>query len=216
MSFQLTDATNFFNRLQSNTMNNDGILDQKEAERRYKELLDTDPGAIPKEIKDKLGSGGLNSDMFNSIDPLGTKDGYINNQELYKFGSGDSGFKPYRSPAGSQPAPSFEQAGYLVQGNGYADARASARTLIKDVGGILGSANDSGVADKKLSKEEVDHAITLIRANTDTVDHADGKARLLQSLYQNFDLNSRDGYITAGSLSKILRVAPSPTGEGWA
>jgi hypothetical protein len=216
MGLQLNDTSKFFNKLQSSTINNDGILNQREAETSYKNLLANDPCGIPPEIKDKFGSGGLNSDTFNSIDRLGTKDGFINDQELFKHVKGDSGFKPYTPPLGNSPAPSFAKAGYLVERNGHADAKASAKAMIQDVGSILGTANDGRVADNKLSKEETDHAITLIRANSDTVQNADGKAKLLQSLDQNFDANSKDGYITKESLTKVLRGAPTPKGEGWA
>jgi len=215
MGLQLNDVTNFFNKLQSSTINNDGILNQREAEGAYTKMLQDDPNDIPQAIKDKLGSGGLNGDTFNNIDPLGMKDGFINDQELFKYVSGDSGFTPYRPPIGSNPAPNFANAGYLVQNNGHADAQKSSEALIKDVGGILGVANDGRVADDKLSKPEIDHAITLIRANTGTVDNADGKAKLLASLSQNFDADSQGGYITSDSLAKTLRMSPVPSGDGW-
>ena len=214
MTLTLSDVTSFFQKMESKTINKDGILNQTEAEQAYKQMSSSD---IPQEIKDKFGSGGLNADFFNQIDPLGVKDGFINDHELYKFVSGDSSFKPYTPPAGSGTIPSFADAGYLVKCHcNKPNAEASSAKLIQDTGGILGAANDGGVADDKLSKLEVEHAITLIRANEGTVDNAEGKAKLLESIDQHFDSEKdASGFITKSSLANALKSDSSISSEKW-
>jgi len=180
-------------------------------------MLQYDSCDIPEDIKQKFANGGLNSDAFNQIDPLGVKDGFINDQELYKYVSGDASFQPYTPPPGSGTIPSFADAGYLVTCHcNKPDAESSSDKLIQDTGGILGCANDGGVADDKLSKPEIDHAITLIQANTSTVDHADGKAKLLESIDKNFDSEKDgNGFITKSSLANALRSNSSISSDSW-
>jgi hypothetical protein len=210
------DMIAFFEKLESKTQNKDGVLTHVEASDAYQKLLSEDPGAIPDQVKNKLGSQGL-SDLgtFNQIDEKGSKDGFINWQELHKYVTNDNSFHPWVPPNPDLSTPDFAAAGYLVKNGNVNDAHASSQKLVTDVEGLLGAANDGGTPDSKLSKAEIASAITQVQAHRDTVGSSDAKLKILKFLYRNFDQQSEGGSITAESLSKNLRNSAVPDGSGW-
>ena len=206
----------FFEKLESKTQNKDGVLTQVEASDAYQKLLAEDPGAIPDQVQKKLGAQGLSDlGVFNQIDETGSKDGFINWQELHKYVTNDNSFHPWVPPHPDLSTPDFAAAGYLVKNGNVNDASASSKKLVTDVEGILGAANDGGTPDSKLSKAEIASAITQVQAHRNTVGSSDAKLKILEFLYRNFDQQSDSGSITAESLSKNLRNSAVPNGSGW-
>ena len=225
MAIGLNDVTKFFQKLEGYTINKDGILNQSEMEDAYK-IMEKDSGdQIPKEIKDKF-KNGLNSDAFNSMDSLGTKDGYVNDQEFYATLNKDADpYKPKEGPKGSEYGKdsASDRAGYSA----YKDddktnlnSKETAKNQINDNEGILGSANDGGKADGKLTKEELNSAITLTADNKDTIDNADAKLEVMKDMYANFDTKfdnkdgkEKGGAITEESLAREIQTSRSEAGQ---
>jgi len=206
----------FFEKLESKTQNKDGVLTHVEASDAYQKLLSEDPGAIPDQVKNKFGAQGLSDlGVFNQIDETGSKDGFINWQELHKYVTNDNSFHPWVPPNPDLSTPDFAAAGYLVKNGNVNDAHASSQKLVTDVEGILGAANDGGFPSNGLSKPEIASAITQVQAHRDTVGNSDAKLKILEFLYRNFDQQSENGSITAESLSKNLRNSAVPDGTGW-
>jgi hypothetical protein len=212
----LNTTTQFFQKLEGQVHNKKtGTLNQKEAQSAYKKMEQKAPDQIPQEIKTKFGKGGLNTDAFNSIDRLGNKDGLINNQELYKgTNKADKNFKPWTPP----PPP--ERGNFLGKNSaadkaGYAsyqgkDPYKTADNTIKDVEGILGSANKGGKPDGKLSQKELEEGITLTQSHKGTVKNADAKLNLMKDMERNFTKeddkggNAPGGHISRNTLAREI------------
>jgi hypothetical protein len=204
---KLNDTTQFFEKLEGYSNNQkDGVMDQKEAESAYQKMLQEAGDQIPQEIKDKF-KNGLDADAFNSTDGLGIKDGYINNQELFK--SVDSGAPdPVKEQPKDAGAGQLEKAGHATYGDNKLDAKGTAGNAILDIQNILGSASNK---DDKLDKGEVDKAITLVQSNKGSVGNADSKLELLRLMSDGFankfddkEGDGEGGNITGDSLANEL------------
>jgi hypothetical protein len=207
----LNTTTQFFQKLEGYAHKGPktGTLNQIQAESAYKKMECQAPCQIPQEIKTKFGKDGLNTDAFNAADRLGTKDGLINDQELYKdVNKADKNCKPWTPP----PPP--EQGNFLGKNSaadkaGYAsyqgkDPYKTADNTIKDVEGILGSANEGGKPDGKLSQKELEEGITLTQSHKGTVKNADAKLNLMKDMERGFANNYDDkgGNAPGGHISR--------------
>jgi len=195
------EVKTFYDKLRSFTPNNDGLLTQTAAKDAYQKMLNADPGSIPPLIKAKLGVNNLDDiNFFNQIDAQGGKDGFFDDAELYKFITNDPNFQVFKAHADEPSSNDFKDAGYLVSN----DSQATSQNFINDVEGLLGGQNgrfnDGAAADGKLTKQEISNAITLVQANRGSVNNPDAKLKILKFLFDNFDLQSTGGFITANSL----------------
>jgi hypothetical protein len=187
------------------------LMNATEALNAFNNVKNEQPG-LTDAVKAKLTS--LSSDVFDKIDPLGVRDGFIDGAEFARFLTDDTNLTNGRTTRGADSlakADTFANAGYTAVTNGKNNADMAGQNVLNDFEGLLGN-TDGSVINGNLNKSDIEKSI---RKWGDA--GLDNKKAVATYMLENFD-NIKNGAagttgganggaddVSAASLSKFLK-----------